>query len=135
MDWLAGSRMHFVEIVLLRGATIIPMYALGFAESAIYAYIILVYLYATYIHANLKFDIEALKPVIVTPRFHHWHHGLEKEAIDVNFAIHFRSSIGYSVLTICRKTPGPRGTGWAVTRCPPALLNSSCIRSKNGSKD
>jgi sterol desaturase/sphingolipid hydroxylase (fatty acid hydroxylase superfamily) len=26
---------------------------------------------------------------MVTPRFHHWHHGIEKEAIDVNFAIHF----------------------------------------------
>lgn len=25
---------------------------------------------------------------IVTPRFHHWHHGVEKEAIDVNFAVH-----------------------------------------------
>ncbi len=89
MDWLAGSRMHIVEIVVLRGLTIIPMYVLGFENPAIYAYIILVYLYATYIHANLRFDIEFLKPLIVTPRFHHWHHGLEKEAIDVNFAIHF----------------------------------------------
>ena len=25
----------------------------------------------------------------MTPRFHHWHHGLDKEATDVNFAIHF----------------------------------------------
>jgi sterol desaturase/sphingolipid hydroxylase (fatty acid hydroxylase superfamily) len=25
----------------------------------------------------------------VTPRFHHWHHGLEAEAINVNYAIHF----------------------------------------------
>lgn len=25
----------------------------------------------------------------VPPRFHHWHHGEEREAIDVNFAIHF----------------------------------------------
>lgn len=89
MDWLAGSRMHVMEIICLRGLTIIPMYALGFQEPAIYAYIIVVYLYATYIHANLKFDIECLKPFIVTPRFHHWHHGIEKEAIDVNFAIHF----------------------------------------------
>ncbi len=89
MDWLAGSRMHVIEIICLRGLTIIPMYALGFQEPAIYAYIIVVYLYATYIHANLKFDIECLKPFIVTPRFHHWHHGIEKEAIDVNFAIHF----------------------------------------------
>lgn len=89
MDWLAGSRMHIIEIVCLRGLTIIPMYVLGFVESAIYAYILLVYLYATYVHANVRFDIEWLKPLIVTPRFHHWHHGIEKEAVDVNFAVHF----------------------------------------------
>lgn len=89
MDWLAGSRMHVMEIIVLRGITIIPMYVLGFVEPAIYAYILVVYLYATYVHANLKFDIEWLKPLIVTPRFHHWHHGIEKEAVDVNFAIHF----------------------------------------------
>jgi sterol desaturase/sphingolipid hydroxylase (fatty acid hydroxylase superfamily) len=48
-----------------------------------------VYLNATFIHANVRFNVEWLKPFIVTPRFHHWHHGIEKEAIDVNFAIHF----------------------------------------------
>jgi len=89
MDWLAGSRMHVMEIIVLRGLTIIPMYILGFSETAIYAYIIMVYLYATFVHANLKFDIEWLKPIIVTPRFHHWHHGVEKEAVDVNFSVHF----------------------------------------------
>lgn len=89
MDWLAGSRMHIVEIVGLRGMTIIPMYALGFAESALYVYILLVYLNATYLHANVRFNIEWLKLLIATPRFHHWHHGVEKEAIDVNFSIHF----------------------------------------------
>jgi sterol desaturase/sphingolipid hydroxylase (fatty acid hydroxylase superfamily) len=30
-----------------------------------------------------------MEKFFVTPRFHHWHHGIEKEAIDVNFAIHF----------------------------------------------
>lgn len=45
--------------------------------------------YSTYIHSNVRFDVEWLKPYIVTPRFHHWHHGVEDEAIDVNFAIHF----------------------------------------------
>lgn len=89
LDWLAGSRMHFCEIICLRGATVIPMYILGFDNTALYSYIILVYLYATYVHSNLKFDIEFLKPFLVTPRFHHWHHGIEKEAIDVNFSIHF----------------------------------------------
>jgi sterol desaturase/sphingolipid hydroxylase (fatty acid hydroxylase superfamily) len=89
LDWLAGSRMHCVEIVLLRGMTVIPMYVLGFQQAALYAYLVFVFVYATYIHANVKWDVEWLKPLIVTPRFHHWHHGLEREAVDVNFAIHF----------------------------------------------
>jgi sterol desaturase/sphingolipid hydroxylase (fatty acid hydroxylase superfamily) len=89
LDWLAGSRMHFIEIVSLRSMTVIPMFVLGFAQPAIYAYLIIIYLYSTYIHSNLKFDIEFLKPIIVTPRYHHWHHGIEKEAIDINFSIHF----------------------------------------------
>lgn len=89
MDWLAGSRMHIFEIVGLRAMTIIPMYTLGFAQSALYIYIFFVYLNATFIHANVRFNVEWLKPFIVTPRFHHWHHGIEREAIDVNFSIHF----------------------------------------------
>ncbi|MBK8187535.1 MAG: sterol desaturase family protein [Cellvibrio sp.] len=89
MDWLAGSRMHIVEIVGLRGLTIIPMFVLGFNQQALSIYILLVYLNATFVHANLRFNVEWLKPFIVTPRFHHWHHGIEKEAINVNYSIHF----------------------------------------------
>ena len=86
MDWLAGSRMHVVEIVCLRGFTIIPMYALGFHEWALKAYILYIYLHSTFIHANVRFEFGWLKHVLATPQFHHWHHGIEKEAIDVNFA-------------------------------------------------
>jgi sterol desaturase/sphingolipid hydroxylase (fatty acid hydroxylase superfamily) len=89
MDWLAGSRMHVVEIVALRGLTIIPMYALGFHEWALKAYILYIYIHSTLIHANVRFDFGWLKHVIATPQFHHWHHGIEKEAIDVNFAVQF----------------------------------------------
>jgi sterol desaturase/sphingolipid hydroxylase (fatty acid hydroxylase superfamily) len=89
MDWLAGSRMHIVEIVGLRGLTIIPMFILGFNQQALSIYILLVYLNATFVHANVRFNVEWLKPFIVTPRFHHWHHGIEKEAINVNYSIHF----------------------------------------------
>lgn len=89
LDWLAGSRMHFFEIVCLRATTILPTIVLGFDAAAMYAYLVVVYVYATYLHSNVRFDIEWLKPLIATPRFHHWHHGLEHEAVDVNFAIHF----------------------------------------------
>jgi sterol desaturase/sphingolipid hydroxylase (fatty acid hydroxylase superfamily) len=89
LDWLAGSRMHLLEIICLRALTVIPMFTLGYSQLAIQIYLVVVYVYSTYIHANVRFDIEWLKPFIVTPRFHHWHHGEEQEAIDVNFAIHF----------------------------------------------
>src|SRR4051812_44998928 len=89
MDWMAGARMHFVEIFCLRGATVIPMFVLGFSDNAMHAYIFLVYLYSTFVHANLGWRLGWLEKFLVTPRFHHWHHGLEQEAIDVNFAVHF----------------------------------------------
>lgn len=88
MDWLAGARMHFVEVVLLRGVTSLPLFTLGFAPSVMQAYIGFVYVWSSLLHANLKGDFNMLGHWIATPRFHHWHHGLEQEAVDVNFAIH-----------------------------------------------
>lgn len=88
MDWLAGARMHFVEIVLLRAVTSLPLFTLGFSPSVMQAYIGFVYIYSSLLHANLKGNFDTLGHWIATPRFHHWHHGLEQEAVDVNFAIH-----------------------------------------------
>lgn len=89
MDWMAGARMHFLEIIVLRSTTVIPMVVLGFDAVAMNAYIFVVYLYSTFVHANLGWRFPVLEHIFVTPRFHHWHHGIEREAIDVNFAIHF----------------------------------------------
>jgi sterol desaturase/sphingolipid hydroxylase (fatty acid hydroxylase superfamily) len=89
MDWLASSRMHVAEIVILRGATVIPMYILGFAESALYIYLVFVFLLSAAVHSNVRLNLRPIERWFVTPRFHHWHHGIEREAIDVNFAVHF----------------------------------------------
>ncbi|MBZ9767554.1 sterol desaturase family protein [Mesorhizobium sp. CA6] len=89
MDWIAGARMHFLEIIVLRSLTATPMFVLGFDESAIQAYILIVYVYSSFIHSNIGTSFGPVEKMLVSPRFHHWHHGLEKEAIDVNFAIHF----------------------------------------------
>jgi sterol desaturase/sphingolipid hydroxylase (fatty acid hydroxylase superfamily) len=88
MDWLAGSRMHFIEVVLLRSITSLPLFTLGFSPSVMQAYISFVYVWSSLLHANVKGDFDQLGHWVATPRFHHWHHGLEKEAFDVNFAIH-----------------------------------------------
>jgi len=89
MDWMAGARMHFFEIVILRGTTVIPMFVFGFSPIAMYSYILLVYIHSTFVHSNFGWNFDQVGRFLVTPRFHHWHHGIDREAIDVNFAIHF----------------------------------------------
>jgi sterol desaturase/sphingolipid hydroxylase (fatty acid hydroxylase superfamily) len=89
LDWIAGARMHVLEIIALRAITVIPMFVLGFDTAAVNLYILVVYLYATFVHANINWRFPLIERFIVTPRFHHWHHGIETEAIDVNFAVHF----------------------------------------------
>jgi sterol desaturase/sphingolipid hydroxylase (fatty acid hydroxylase superfamily) len=89
MDWLAAARMHFLEIIALRGTTVIPMFILGFSELSLHLYILIVYVHSALLHANVRWEFNRIGKFLATPRFHHWHHGLEKEAIDVNFAIHF----------------------------------------------
>jgi sterol desaturase/sphingolipid hydroxylase (fatty acid hydroxylase superfamily) len=89
MDWLASGRMHFFEIVLLRGVTSLPLLTFGFLPSVMQAYVGLVYVYSSLVHANLRGDLDRIGRWIVVPRFHHWHHALEAEGVDKNFAIHF----------------------------------------------
>ncbi len=88
MDWLAGSRLHLVDVAVTRGLTYVPVYILGFAEAPLFAYVAFVSVQATFIHANVRFRFGALRWVVATPQFHHWHHGAEPEAIDRNFAVH-----------------------------------------------
>jgi lathosterol oxidase len=85
LDWLAGSRLHLVDAVATRGIVMIPVLLLGFAEPALYAYLVLVSFHAVFVHANVRFRFGWLDHVIATPRVHHWHHALVP--IDRNFAV------------------------------------------------
>jgi sterol desaturase/sphingolipid hydroxylase (fatty acid hydroxylase superfamily) len=89
MDWLAGGRMHFVEIVLLRSITSLPLLTFGFLPSVMQAYIGVVYVWASLLHANVGGDFDRLGRWIAVPRYHHWHHAIDPEGVDKNFAIHF----------------------------------------------
>jgi lathosterol oxidase len=88
MDWLAGSRLHLVDVAVTRGLTYVPIYVLGFAQAPLVFYVAFVAIQATFIHANVRFRFGPLRWALATPQFHHWHHGAEPEAIDKNFAVH-----------------------------------------------
>jgi lathosterol oxidase len=88
LDWIAGSRSHFVDDTLVRGFILVPL-MLGFSQNIIVAYLVFVTLHATWTHCNFRPNAKWLEPFLVMPRYHHWHHSSQKEAIDKNFAIHF----------------------------------------------
>jgi sterol desaturase/sphingolipid hydroxylase (fatty acid hydroxylase superfamily) len=88
MDWLAGSRLHVVDVVVTRGLVLVPIALLGFAQPAVYAYLVFVSMHAVFIHANFAPRAPWLERLLVMPRFHHWHHAVEGEAHDRNFAVH-----------------------------------------------
>jgi lathosterol oxidase len=88
LDWIAGSRSHFVDDTLVRGFILVPL-MFGFSQSIIFAYLIFVTLHATWSHCNFGPNAKWLEKYLVMPRYHHWHHTSQKEGIDKNFAIHF----------------------------------------------
>jgi len=88
LDWIAGSRSHFVDDTLVRGFILVPM-MLAFSQTVILVYLVFVTLHATWTHCNTRLNVKWLEPFLVMPRYHHWHHTSQKESIDKNFAIHF----------------------------------------------
>lgn len=88
MDWLAGSRLHLVDVIVTRGLVLLPLVIIGFDERAVLAYLAFVSFHAVFIHANFAPRLPWLERLVVMPRFHHWHHAVEREARNVNFAVH-----------------------------------------------
>ncbi|HWE47158.1 MAG TPA: sterol desaturase family protein [Caulobacteraceae bacterium] len=88
MDWLAGSRVHLLEIILTRCSVLLPLVVLGFSPNAVNAYVVLVGVQAVLAHANMRLDFGWLEYVICSPRYHHWHHARDDAYVDANYAIH-----------------------------------------------
>jgi lathosterol oxidase len=88
MDWLAGSRMHPLDALVTRAAVMTVLVLAGAAPAAVAIYLAFVSFHAVFIHANFGAGLRWLDQVLVTPRYHHFHHAAEAAAIDKNFAVH-----------------------------------------------
>jgi sterol desaturase/sphingolipid hydroxylase (fatty acid hydroxylase superfamily) len=84
MDWLAAGRLHPIDSVFTRSATILPLYFLGFSRATFGGYLAFTAFMAIFIHANVRFRFGPLRWATATPEFHHWHHALAP--INKNFA-------------------------------------------------
>nr|WP_067057821.1 sterol desaturase family protein [Mucilaginibacter sp. L294] len=86
MDWLAGSRTHFMDIFFTRAMTFIPLYVLGFSTTVFNVYIIFIAIHAVLIHANTRVNFGFIKYIFTTPQYHHWHHCEDPKYYGHNFA-------------------------------------------------
>ncbi len=89
MDWLAGSRTHFVDIVVTRCAAFTPLYVFGFSPLVFNIYILFMAIHAVLIHANTRINFGFLKYIFATPQYHHWHHCEDPKHYGKNFATIF----------------------------------------------
>jgi len=74
LDWIGNFRFHWMEIVVYRGLTYLPLVMLGVDGTVILWIAIVSTLIGHLNHANLRIDWGPLRYVVNSPRFHVWHH-------------------------------------------------------------
>lgn len=125
MDWLAGSRTHFIDIFFTRAMTFIPLYVLGFSRTVFSVYIIFIAIHAVLIHANTRINFGFLKYIFTTPQYHHWHHCENPKYYGKNFASIFPCiDMIFGTYYLPGKT-WPEGTGVHEAQYPKGFIKQT----------
>lgn len=82
LNWMMNTRAHPVDMVFTRLCGLVPLYALGLAQSnhgvsgdMVPVYVTLIgTVWSFFIHADVRWRLGPIEWVISTPAFHHWHH-------------------------------------------------------------
>ena len=86
LDWLSAVRSHPIDDAIMATLQTVPLLFLGFDPVVFVAVTPTIAVWSVFSHANVTWDFGPLKYLILTPRFHRWHHTSEEEGIDKNFA-------------------------------------------------
>ncbi len=130
MDWLAGSRMHFVEIILLRSITSLPLFTLGFSavgDAGLYRLRLCLVVAAP---RQCRRQFQPPRPLdrdaaVSITGITGWS---ARRSTSISRSIS-RGSTRCSVPSICRRTAGPKIT--ASPRMYPNIIGaSSSIRGR-----
>lgn len=93
MDFLVNTRAHPLDMVFSRTCALIPIYAFGLAGTsatpkgaAVPVVVTLIgTMWSFFVHANIRWKFGPLEWLVVTPKFHHWHHTRDGQ-IDCNYS-------------------------------------------------
>ena len=116
MDWLAAHRVHPIDQIVTKAASLLPIFALGFSGTAVAIFAFAYHWQALLIHSNIKISFGPLKWILASPEFHHWHHANEQDAYDKNFAaqLPFIDALGGTLFLPASRVPEKYGTDYAV---------------------
>jgi sterol desaturase/sphingolipid hydroxylase (fatty acid hydroxylase superfamily) len=89
LDWIGNMRFHWMEIVIYKSLTFLPMVVLGVDGKVILWVAVVGTLIGHLNHSNLKIDWGPLRYVINSPRLHVWHHDL---------VLHGRAGQNYAII-------------------------------------
>jgi sterol desaturase/sphingolipid hydroxylase (fatty acid hydroxylase superfamily) len=86
VTWSTTYRMHPVNWLIYIASIAVLTRVLGFSPAAFAAIAPINLVIGGLVHANLNWTFGPLKYVIASPVFHRWHHSLDPEVRDKNFA-------------------------------------------------
>jgi sterol desaturase/sphingolipid hydroxylase (fatty acid hydroxylase superfamily) len=89
VDWLAGSRSHFIEIIINQTVEFLPIFFLLDVKTASYLVPIKALIdsmWGMWIHANVNVNSGKLQYFINGPEMHQWHHGNHEEVFYKNYS-------------------------------------------------
>jgi sterol desaturase/sphingolipid hydroxylase (fatty acid hydroxylase superfamily) len=86
LDWMSASRNHLLNSLCTFMLADVVVQLLGFSVTAILILAPINIIYSSMVHANLNWTFGPLRYVFASPVFHRWHHTLEEEGLDKNFA-------------------------------------------------
>lgn len=132
LDWIGNFRFHWLEIVIYRGLTYVPLAMLGADGRVVLAIAVVTTLIGHLNHSNLSISWGPLRHVVNSPRMHVWHHDRNWPADrprGVNFGISlslwdwlFRTAWWPSSRELPEQQPGQLGFS-GLERFPRSLLD------------
>jgi len=90
LDWIGNMRFHWMEIVVYRGLTYLPLFLLGVNDKVILWIAVFSTLIGHLNHSNFELDWGVLRCVLNSPRLHVWHHDvINHKKAGQNFGVVF----------------------------------------------
>jgi sterol desaturase/sphingolipid hydroxylase (fatty acid hydroxylase superfamily) len=86
LDWLAAPRLHPLDEQLGRALGFLVLRLCGFSIGVMSGAMIVIVLWAIFLHSNVRLRFPRLRQLLATPEFHHWHHSNDPQARNKNYS-------------------------------------------------